>query len=385
MIRIQVIIYALGWSVYFLQGGFFPQGTLITKIICLLFLLWSFYHFVQVNLNCKLPKYFIGLNILLGLFFLYGMLALFDVTTHPLAEEYLKRILVSVLPIYSFFFFTKRGYLVEKSIPLLVIVFFAFSIINFYGRMHSQILVSAGSEVDFTNNSGYLFLPLIAVTTLLKGNKILQYALLSVSLAFSILSSKRGAIIICVICLIWFVINDLRGKNIKQKVCVFLFFFIVALFGYSFMDKHMSESYAFQRKLQELEDGRGSGREDLYPIFLDYQWYGTTPLQFIFGSGASATLDVASSYAHNDWLEIAVNQGLLGVLIYLLYWIMFYREAFIKKNNPTMKLALQLVFIDYFMRTFFSMSYEAMTTSATFVLGYCLARENENEQIIKSV
>jgi hypothetical protein len=380
MIQHQVIIYALGWSVYFLQGGFFPQGGLFTKIICLLLLLLSFYHFIQVNLNYKLPKYFIGLNVLLGSFFLYGMMALFGVTTHPLPNEYLKSILVSMLPIYSFFFFTKKGYLSEKKITILVFVFFVFSIINYYGKIYTRLLVSLRGDIDFTNNSGYLFVPLIAAFSLLKENNVLQYALMSVCLFFSIQSSKRGAIIICVTCLFWFFVNDLQGKSIKQKMGVIFFILIAAIFGYILFDKHLSESYAFQRKIQELEDGRGgNGREDIYSTFIDYQWNGTTPLQFLFGSGANATLDVSTTYAHNDWLEIAVNQGLLGVFVYILYWTLFYREAFVKKDRTMIKLALQLVFIDYFMRTFFSMSYEAMTTSATFVLGYCLAKEDEYE------
>ena len=385
MIRLQVILYALGWSIYFLQGGFFPKGVFFTKIICLSFLLFSFYHFVRVNLDYKLPKYFVGLNALLGFFSVYGMLALFDVTSHPLSGEYLKTILISLLPIYSFYYFTKQEYLSERNVPILVYIFFFFSIVNFYGRIYSRLLISAEDNVDFTNNSGYLFIPLIAASSLLTNNKTLQYALLCISLFFSIQSSKRGAIIICIASLIWFIFNDLRGKSLKQKTGVMCFFLVVSMLGYFFIDNHLSQSYAFQRKMQELEEGGGNGREDLYSTFLDYQWNNTTPFQFIFGSGANATLDVSTNYAHNDWIEIVVNQGLIGVLMYLFYWIMFYREAFARKNDPTIKLALQLVFIDYFMRTFFSMSYEAMTTSATFVLGYCLAKENENEQIFKSL
>lgn len=385
MIHNQVILFVIGWSIYFLQGGFFPRGIVFTKIICLILLLASFYHFIKVNLNYKLPKYFVGLNVLLFSFAIYGLLALFGVTTHPLPGEYLKSIFISLLPIYSFYYFTKQGYLSESKISILIFVFFFFSIVNFYGRIYSRILIFTEDHIDFTNNSGYLFIPLIAASSLLKSNKITQYVLLCTSLFFSIQSSKRGTIIICVICLIWFIFKDLRGKSLKQKTSVMSAFLAVAMLGYVFFDRHLSESYAFQRKLQEFEEGRGSGRESLYSTFLDYQWNDTTPFQFIFGSGANATLDVSTNYAHNDWIEIIVNQGLIGVLIYLFYWILFYREAFVREKDPTIKLALQLVFIDYFMRTFFSMSYEAMTTSATFVLGYCLAKENKNEQIFKSL
>ena len=170
-----------------------------------------------------------------------------------------------------------------------------------------------------------------------------------------------------------------------MKIGVIFVFLVLSSVGYVTFNNHFSESYAFQRKIQDLQEGGGSGRDILYQEFSNHFFYETTPMQFLVGSGANATLTISTNYAHNDWLEIAVNQGLLGVLMYMFYWILFYRESFVKKRNPMIKLALQLVFVDYFMRTFFSMSYQAMTTSATFVLGYCLAKENENEQIVEGL
>jgi hypothetical protein len=108
-------------------------------------------------------------------------------------------------------------------------------------------------------------------------------------------------------------------------------------------------------------------------------------LNSFFGSGANATLSISSLYAHNDWLEIAINQGVFGLIIYFFYWIMFFRECSSKSYTPYARLAMQLLFIIYFMKTFFSMSYNDMTVGATLVLGYCLAQEKKNEQIIYSI
>ena len=382
MIRNRVIffIYVFGWCFYLLQGGFFPRGTVYMKILCLFLLLHSFYHLIIVNLNYKLPRFFLGLNILLVLFSFYGLLALFHVTTHPLAGEYLKSIYICLLPIYSFFFFTKEKYIYPKDIPIIIFVFFLFCCVSFYGKMHAMFLLTTRDGIDFTNNSGYLFVPLIAGAALLRKSKMLQYVLLSVSLSFCLFSSKRGAIIICVICIFWFVFKDLQGKNIKQKISVMSLILIMSAFGYAFFEKRLAESYVFQRKLQEMADGRGSGRESLYADFFDFQWNSTTPFQFILGSGANATLDVSVNYAHNDWLEIFINQGILGVLIYALYWLIFANECMSKDYTPQVRLALQLLFIIYFMKTLFSMSYASIALPARFIFGYCLAQKKINIQ-----
>ena len=379
------LLYAAAWGVYGMQGGFIPRGVFFAKILCFVLLLISSYHFVVVNLKFKVPRYFVGLNALLGMFFFYGLLSLLGITTHPLPEEYLKSILISLLPIYSFYFFSKTQTISEKNIYQFIILFFVFAFLKFYGMVYAFSLLAKSGEADFTNNAGYLFLPLIAASVFFWRKKFLQYLAICICLIIVIESSKRGAIVTCFVTLAWFLCNDLRGKSIKMKIGVIFVFLVLSSVGYVTFNNHFSESYAFQRKIQDLQEGGGSGRDILYQEFSNHFFYETTPMQFLVGSGANATLTISTNYAHNDWLEIAVNQGLLGVLMYMFYWILFYRESFVKKRNPMIKLALQLVFVDYFMRTFFSMSYQAMTTSATFVLGYCLAKENENEQIVEGL
>lgn len=385
MIFNRVNLYIIAWSIYNLQGGFFPMGMFFTKVICLIMLLISFYHFIIVNIEFKLPKYFYGLNILIGLFSIYGAFALLDLTNNPLPGEFLKNILISLLPIYSFFFFSQKKLLTEKNISVCIFILFAFAVLNYYGRMYSTALLFDIRDYGMTNNSGYLFIPLIAGSVFLFKKPFLQYFAVSACLLFSIHSTKRGAIFTCFVCLIWYLLNNLRGKGIKIKLGVFLFFAILAFCSYAFFEKNMSESYYFHKKMTELNRGEVSGRNDLYKTFSNYFLNEATPIHFALGSGANATLKISTNYAHNDWLEIAINHGMFGLLIYMFYWILFGRECFFRKYNPTVKLALQIVFIDYFLRTLFSMSYGAMTTSATLILGYCLAQGEKNEKDIQIV
>ena len=342
------------------------------------------YHLFFVNFKFLLPRYFVGLNILLGSFFFYGMLALMGVTPHPLPEEYLKTILISFLPIYSFFFYTKKGLITRENLNIFIVIFFIFAFLKYYGIVYSKSLLSISGEVDFTNNAEYLFLPLMA-TGVFFNKKIFQYVTLCICLIIAIESSKRGVMFTCFGCLFWFLYNSLRGTNMKTKLGVVLFFAALIFVGYVTFERHILESYAFQSKMQDLMDGDGNGRGTLYTTFLNYFWNETNAFQFVFGSGANATLSISTHYAHNDWIEIAVNQGLLGVGLYILYFLIFFRECCNQTYNSKIKLALQLIFLICFVKTFFSMSYGDMTTSTCFVLGYCLAQGNKNERFLKSV
>ena len=82
------------------------------------------------------------------------------------------------------------------------------------------------------------------------------------------------------------------------------------------------------------------------------------------------------NYAHNDWLEIAVNQGLLGLIIYAFYWLVFYKTW---KNaiNSDAKTIFVLTILMLFAKSIFSMSYGAMTYVSASILGYALATVNK--------
>ena len=196
-------------------------------------------------------------------------------------------------------------------------------------------------------------------------------------MVFILLGMKRGAIIIGVVCLICFLWNNIKNANKSKKKGLLFLSLVMCFVGYLVVKYQMNESLYFNQRVEQTLEGNSSGRDELYRVFWNYFIDKATPLQFAFGSGADATLKVASYYAHNDWLEIAVNQGILGLIIYLLYLMLFARECLLKFYNNQTKLALQISFIICFMKTLFSMSYNDMPISAAFVLGYCLAQEKK--------
>jgi hypothetical protein len=113
-------------------------------------------------------------------------------------------------------------------------------------------------------------------------------------------------------------------------------------------------------------------------------FYFATPLQFLFGRGAWATLKVSDNFAHNDWLELGVNQGGVGVCLYVMYWIAFYTTAK-GLGNGTVRNATMYVMLISFLMTMFSMSYDNMSIYATIVIGYCMANyKNEEAQYAKN-
>ena len=235
-----------------------------------------------------------------------------------------------------------------------------------------KLLARGSSAEEITNNVGYLFLSLIPVWVLFRKKPLLQYAGLAFCMVFILMGMKRGAILIggvVVLYLIWQIIKNARGK---QRFIVILLTAVLAVAGVYFVIDMMTSSDYFIQRLEATKEGNSSGRDSLYSFFWTYFTEKADAIQYLFGRGANGTLEIYYNYAHNDWLEIAVNQGLLGIIVYAVYWKKFY-STWRQSTNIEAKTILALIGIIYFAKTLFSMSYADMTYVCTSVLGYALA------------
>jgi O-antigen ligase len=196
---------------------------------------------------------------------------------------------------------------------------------------------------------------------------------------------KRGAILCGVICLVWFMVTNLRKVPRKRKWIVVLVTVAVVVAGVYFFNYMMETSSYFRYRLAATEAGESSGRNDLYSTFYNHFIHEDNPWKFLFGNGASATLKISYNFAHNDWLEIAINQGVVGLVIYLIYWVCYFITWRKTKQQPQAFMAIGMIFINYFLSTLFSMSYDSVSRCAAMVLGYYLAVYDSTEESLQCI
>ena len=372
-----ILLCALNGTLY-TAGGFISQG------LQALFILMSLYYTVYANLKYNLPYYFKGLDILLMMFTIYGVILIVSgerlmikTSYHETSNiTYLKSIYLSLLPVFAFYVFAKKGLLTEKTIKIWFFLFLVLAIKSFFNaqeRMLQAAIERGSSEEEFTNNVAYTFIGLFPALVLFYKKPIIQYLCLAICAYFIILGMKRGAMLIGGVCLIWFLATNLKAVPKKRKWLVVLFSIIVLGAGLYFIRNMMENSLYFQYRIAQTQAGEMSGREDIYSRFFQHFINESTPTRLLFGNGANATLKIGSNYAHNDWLEIAINQGFMGVVIYLAYWICFFVSWRKTKKHSQAYLAVGMLLIIYFISTLFSMSYNGMSRCASMVLGYYLA------------
>lgn len=372
------------WVLYYLQGVLYSSGGAISTGLLGINLLVSINCAIKIWKMPNNPPYIKGLNLLVLMFSIYGFALImmspstiyYRMSGKSMASyNYIKAIYLSILPIYAFYYFSLKGYLTAERLRWWAVVFCISSVVSYFIYMQQameMLLESGSSAEETTNNAGYLFLSLIPIWVVYRKKPLLQYAGLAFCMAFLLMGMKRGAIAIggvVFIYLIWQIIRNARGK---QRVIVILLTATLAIVGVYFVIDMMTSSDYFMQRLEDTKEGNSSGRDSLYSFFWTYFTEKADAIQYLFGRGANGTLEIYYNYAHNDWLEIAVNQGLLGIAVYAVYWKKFY-STWRQSTNTEAKTILVLVGIIYFAKTFFSMSYGDMTYVSTSVLGYALA------------
>ena len=325
-------LYLAFFLLYYVLTNFF-RPFFLTTIVMYGLMSVSFYHFIYANLNFKLSRFFKALTILVFIFLFYGLLlALSDVRLFVREGEwrpvdnflYIKQITTRLLPFYSFYVYAKKGVLTEQNIKIWTAIFCLYVIALFVNHAHylSEIDVLGNGS---TNNFAYSFVSLIPIGLFVSQKKYTKLLFLWGCLIFILLSGKRGAIVCGLCSLVIFFFFQIKEFSFK-KVFGILFGVAISVLLLSYTYNWVIDSNLyFQSRIGKLRTGDIGHRSELYTTFINH-FLNDDVFHQLFGNGANATLIISNNYAHNDWLEILINQGVLGVIIYLFYFSSFFKE-----------------------------------------------------------
>lgn len=374
-------IYTIAWCLYYLQGTLYAKGGPIGRLLILFVLLLSVYYFVISAKKIARPVYLKALNILVILFSVYGIISILTgnvATTAGGTErsgvDFLKQYYSSILPIYAYYSFARDKLINEKWFYKWSLIFFAVAVSAFFTRRNEMILEaleSGSQQTEFTNNFAYLFVSLIPLIAIVSGKKYYHWILWTVVLIFSIFSFKRGAILISAASFLLFLFvsfgNQSKHKNRYLAVSV-----LVMVVVYFSIDYLFQNSDYFLVRLENTREGSLSQRDVLYAAAWEI-FTGSNLFHMLFGHGANMTGSLMGNGAHNDWLELLVNQGLFTIVFFIYYWITLYKTWRTTKDENGIRTAIGLFLTVTFLQTLFSFSIGDMNFFEASVVGYCLA------------
>ena len=364
LIRNLAIFCMIGNLLYFL----FPFPAIIWRLSFVLLSLYCVYKdYVQYSFSGieKAILMFTGLNLIY--FFVSYLWSNPSTTT-------LGNTLYALLAFVMFAFLGKKGILTHKFILVSAILLTVAAIPSFYNAQQLALTKIASESDETTVNASTIFLMLLPLLFCLR-NRFVSLVLFCVYLFFLISGAKRGNILAAVIPAVlyaWMLYKENKKNVFKISV------FIIAIVAVALWVKDLilSNNYLLSRYEQTLE-GNTSGRDVIYSIMWN-MWSGTDSIvNLLFGFGYNGTFlySPIHKFAHNDWLEILVDFGLLGALFYAAIFISFARLYFRLDRGYPRLVCIAIVSI-WFMKTLYSMGFTDQTLVLMAIPFGCLYGNN---------
>lgn len=377
-------LYTILWCVYNTQGVLYASGSLISQTTLAMLLLWSLVDAGRLFNEYAIPKFLKSLRWILMIILVYGFIAYLTdgATIRGKADstptiDWFKMYLMSILPIFSYYYYAKKGYLTSKWVCQWMLVFSLVVLCAFFNGLWQM---RGGQDVDdgVTNNAGYFvlsFMPLL----LLMEKRMAQYFFMSFCIVLIIFAMKRGAIIGGSLVAVLLLLHRLKDTSKQKKILVIMSIAILLCGLFYFISDFYSTNTYFQYRLEATKEGNASGRDDIYETLLNHILSNGNLFGMIFGEGALATTKITWTAAHNDWLEFMVDMGLIGFVSYVVYWGQFAKLTINKSLTANARFGLALLAIIYFLKTLVSMSLSDMTFLSSMAFGLFLADSKLDE------
>ena len=215
-------MYTLLWCIYSLQSILGISGIIAQGVLALV-LTMSGYYMLKVLMQYKTPVFLKCIALFLGVYMIYTYLSFLDPTPIYM-ESYmeqpvtavvsLKTVLISLLPLYAYYYFTLTQK-IENIVPYLFICLII-TTVDFFVLEKSILTEAVAMGVDqeeTTNNVAYDFMHLIPMLFFIRKKPLCQYILLLYILCFILLGMKRGAILIGVVLTLYFFYVSYKYMN----------------------------------------------------------------------------------------------------------------------------------------------------------------------------
>lgn len=376
---------------------FFNNASISSRFVFYSVIFISLYYWIKTIFSAeKKPRLLKAWSFLLLLFTIYGIpLIIFGKTfiikesfSHIGGQEFLKLIYYSMLPLFPIYEFTKRGDLTDRKLQVLCVCLLFTSTYQFY-EYHSKMLLLTEAKgltiEEFTNNTGYLFLQILPLSIVFRNKKAIMLPILIYCMYMIVIGMKRGAILLAIPCMVILLLELYKSSTRKQKIMVIFMTIIILVLGIELIQHMLETSDYFNTRLQKTINGDSSHRDIIYQQAINIFLNEESIIKIIFGHGGYSTLDLMLNNAHNDWLEILVNHGIIGVALFINIAIqMFFTTKRAKRYDTSLYISMLLITIIFLGRTIFSMAYSDMGHGLIIAMGYSIAKLklNENRRIL---
>ena len=304
---------------YFTKGAANEQLLLVCRIVIILF---SFFLLFRIRYVPKKGWLFIAVATNIW-FFLSGIQNCSNITTA--LTNFSTQAWWATFLVITYILLVKTSDSEIKSIIYIgVFSFYVFS------ARYAIWLLSGNRYWSSGGINSIYYCVLLLPLCYLVDKRIIKYSMLFIAALLTIITCKRTALISIICCAFLPPILEKGGKRSKKKTGTLLLLMLVCIV-LVYVAKYLSKSIDITiiQRMQSLQEDGGSGRTTTYALVWE-AFKGSNIIKKIFGHGYNAVfLDrISISSAHNDFLEVIYDYGIIGLLLYVSMLCTFIKCAF---------------------------------------------------------
>ena len=305
------------------------------------------------------------------LIFIYFILSYFKLPTSygsPAMRE--MAIMIFIFLVFIFIYkSTVNGHLTPSKLKYLVL----FLVLNGLGEIYltySNPLIRLGREI-YNTSAGYVFIMILPLLMYMYR----RYNIWVILLLFlaSALTGKRGVIVIFSFLIIpLFANRKMLLRGIKLNWQTGLIFIGTIVCGFFFYEIGY-ENLRFRLNNIVVNDGIGSGRDTIWQYLL-ITWHEGSIFEKLFGFGFWACVNIEGHQAHNDFIEVLVNFGLIGLILWVSFYISYFKSIKVMKRiDPYLYVLLLLGFYILVGRSLIAGTFRTDQINWAISMGYLFA------------
>ena len=363
LLRNVAVLCMLGNMLYF----FFPFPAIVWRLAFVFLSVYCVFEDKAKFGLSKLEKAIVLFVLLNVVYFFVSYLWLIPSTTQ------IGNTLYALLAYVMFAFLGKKGMLTSKFVTIVSVLLVIAAIPSFYHAQQIALAKLVGGGDDTTTNASVLFVMFLPMLFLVQ-NRSVSLVLFCICLFFLVAGAKRGNIVSAIMpaMLYMFVLYKESVKSLPR-----LLLFVIIVLGIILWAKGLilEDEYLLSRYEDTLE-GNSSGRDEIY-LGMWKVWTGANNLTTYFlGYGYDGTIhSIMHKRAHNDWLEILVDFGILGITCYVFVFVALVRFYFSLHKGLMRYVLLSIIFV-WFSKTLYSMGFTDESLALMAIPLGCLYDKN---------
>lgn len=217
---------------------------------------------------------------------------------------------------------------------------------------------------------------------LISKSKTMKYIYMIVAIFILIISQKRTGFLAILLGLVGLIYAKyFINKKVKIKFLGIIFLAILVFFLYYLLTE---SNLGIVSRLENITIDNGNGRVDLW-VYLLENFSNSSFLHILFGYGSHATNQLIGTFAHNDYINILYDFGIIGLFLYLWFIITIIKKWIsMCKNDYENKDIFLFAIIELLILSMFSIFFvradivNCILFYIAYELNYCKRKDIQN-------